>query len=109
LYGRFWLSTKKSRRKIALLYLTEAILAYERWGATEKARLLSEECARLTINEPTTAIYTMDPPTRSTSASVLTNTQKTFSAVTSLDLETIVQASQMICNEVFSNILIFCC
>jgi hypothetical protein len=62
LFGRFWLSTRKARPRIALQYLTEAILKYERWGATEKARLLSDECARLTRNDPTTTLYSMESP-----------------------------------------------
>ncbi len=51
LYGRFWLSLRKPRHRIALCYLLEAVNVYERWGADAKVELLKLECEELAKHE----------------------------------------------------------
>ena len=48
LYGQFWLTAPtKPKEQFALIYFSEAVVVYERWGATEKAALLRRKCAML--------------------------------------------------------------
>lgn len=45
LLGRFWLSSKALHQKrVALVYLREAVSVYEKWDAIAKAKALHTEC-----------------------------------------------------------------
>ena len=52
LYGRFWFATKKSRERIGLIYLMEALVVYERWGASAKVDQLKAECMQYMRKDP---------------------------------------------------------
>jgi hypothetical protein len=57
MYGQFWLTAPmKDKEKFAYMYLSEAIVVYERWGASAKAALLRQKCANIAPYESSSVI-----------------------------------------------------
>lgn len=53
LYGIFWITAPdKPHIRFALMYLSEAIMAYERWGATAKAQQLRKHLSKISTYDP---------------------------------------------------------
>jgi Nif-specific regulatory protein len=87
--ARFWLS--RGDNKIATLYLAEAYYAYERWGARAKARDLEANYPQISFRAGAQSFPGLD-------------TQITLSTIVrgsdSLDLTTVMKASQVISSEI---------
>lgn len=98
LYGRFWLTAPNSPKpQMASGYLAESIFTYEKYGALAKAQLIRTTYGSLlTING---RMYGLSPTVKHKKPV----SDNTFS----LDLETVVQASQTISNEADMNKLIW--
>lgn len=92
LYGRFWLTAPSlPKDNFACGYLAEAIFVCEKWGAVAKAQSIR-----------TTYSAVLSTMGGYTTNSEVVKTKKPLSNTTcSLDLETVVQASQTISNEVW--------
>ncbi|WP_225409579.1 trifunctional serine/threonine-protein kinase/ATP-binding protein/sensor histidine kinase [Stigmatella hybrida] len=113
--------TLRERRIIASAYLLEALYAYERWGATGKTRLLTQEQSNLLMSQGSTLRYwnpkarggttatergatthpstqpSTHPNTHPTSPTSPTNSE---SLVESLDMASAMKASQAISSEI---------
>jgi predicted ATPase/class 3 adenylate cyclase len=86
LAGRFHLA--RGSRAVARAYLQQALWVYRRWGATGKARALEAEHGELArTTDPTTAVG-------------LTTTSTSESRSESLDLDSVMKASQAISGEI---------
>ncbi|RUT10162.1 serine/threonine protein kinase [Dulcicalothrix desertica PCC 7102] len=94
LASEFYLAS--GNNKFAKIYLTDAYYAYQQWGATAKVKDLESRYPYLTIRK-----------SESTS-STLTNTTntRTFNHFLSLDLATVIKASQTISSEIVINNLL---
>ncbi|OLP16902.1 hypothetical protein BST81_18070 [Leptolyngbya sp. 'hensonii'] len=90
LTAKFYLSWGKE--KIAQLYLTEAYYGYVRWGATAKVRDLEQR-------HPLLLQPKLQPHPVSLNSLAATATTGTL-ALEALDLETVLQASQMLSREI---------
>ena len=100
LYALFWLTAPaRPKEHVASGYLVEAIFVCERWGATAKAQHIRATYA--TVLAASGRYDVVDTRMSSTKSRTISATQTMFSA----DLETIVQASQAIANEVFFYLL----
>ncbi|MFL9822159.1 AAA family ATPase [Tolypothrix campylonemoides VB511288_2] len=96
LAAKFYLECKKE--KIALVYLTEAYYCYIRWGAMAKVKDLETRYAELlnSILTPSPSHLPSDP-TLSLSTKVFASST---TALNSLDMMTVVQASQALSGEI---------
>jgi predicted ATPase/signal transduction histidine kinase/tRNA A-37 threonylcarbamoyl transferase component Bud32 len=103
LAAQFWLN--QGKEKIAKLYLAEASYAYQRWGATRQVELLKEQYPHLLIkNSAKTGAGEIDLTATHTSTS---------SNSGSLDLATVLKASQAISGQIrldklLSNLMKIC-
>jgi len=95
LYGRFWLSQKRER--IAKAFLTDAHYLYGRWGAVAKCAALVEEFEGFIEVRKITPIP-IHGDTQPSSMSI-TITQDRQTPIT-LDLTTVLKASQTISSEI---------
>jgi len=89
LAAKFWLN--KDREEIAKLYMTKARYGYQLWGAKRKVQDLEEKYGELLIGVSKTAKITSKITTR-----ISSNTD----SVTTLDLATLMKASQAIAGEI---------
>jgi predicted ATPase/serine phosphatase RsbU (regulator of sigma subunit)/tRNA A-37 threonylcarbamoyl transferase component Bud32 len=97
LSGRFHLSQQRTR--VARAYLTDALYAYQRWGASAKAEQLKSEYPRFL--EPATPAQPAD--VRSTIDSIKTTTGRFGGR---LDLNTVIRATEALATELsFDNVL----
>ncbi|MFC1670999.1 PAS domain S-box protein [Spirochaetota bacterium] len=87
LYGRYWLSL--GREKVAAIFIQEAGSLYEKWGASLKVSDLNEKYKELIIQT-----YNK----KETSVDDATSTISSFAE--SLDLMTVIKASQAISSEI---------
>jgi PAS domain S-box-containing protein len=92
LYAKFWLTL--GRDKIAAMYMREAIYQYERWGAITKTEDLEERYGEMISNNLTGILGNeIISPKISHDISTGTGTE-------SLDLMTVIKASQAISSEI---------
>ncbi len=98
----------KGRRLLGTAYLLEALYAYERWGASAKARLLATEQSNLLLSHGSALRHWDGKPRNggSTTTATLqtertpTHTSNSDSITESLDMTSAMKASQAISSEI---------
>ncbi|WP_224241299.1 trifunctional serine/threonine-protein kinase/ATP-binding protein/sensor histidine kinase [Hyalangium gracile] len=97
----------KGRRLLSSAYLLEALYAYERWGASTKARLLAVEQSNLLLSHGSALRHWDGKPRSSTTTATLqtergasTHPSSSESISSSFDITSAMKASQAISSEI---------
>ncbi|MDM8526567.1 AAA family ATPase [Anaerolineales bacterium HSG24] len=85
--------------RVAMDYMREAHYAYQRWGATAKAKDLEEKYPTL-LNRPTTTMQTSITQTLFTTMYTHGSTSSNTSVSGQLDLESVIKATKIISGEI---------
>ncbi|HEC85955.1 MAG TPA: serine/threonine-protein kinase PknK, partial [Thioploca sp.] len=96
LAAKFWL--EKGKAEFAQLYLKKAHYGYQQWGATRKVADLEEKYPQLLAQTRVTGIDTTATTTYTDSTQTLSST--TASTESTLDLSSVMKASQAISGEI---------
>jgi len=97
LAAKFYLAKGKDR--IAQVYMMDACHAYQRWGAMAKVKHLDEKYPQLLAKTSAGSLATSATDTISTTATTTTETT-TEEGTSTLDLNTVMKASQTISGEI---------